>query len=138
MRSINLGPGVDDRHNLGSREIGQSQIVRGGKGEDVAFAYDGFGAEEEGFVFYIFPLSKFLVGNNWRSLTIALRRVLGLLLLNCAIVIDKDKSVLIRRIGIALRARVSGAQIAGRVVRGQGGFGREFLLSSDLFVRSNQ
>jgi hypothetical protein len=51
MRGIDLRPGVDDRHNLGSRQIGQRQVVCGGKGEDVAFAYDGLGAEEEGFVF---------------------------------------------------------------------------------------
>lgn len=57
------------------------------------------------------------------------RIVWSLLLLDSAIIVDKDESALVLGIGIALSALVSGAQIAGGIVRGKRGFGRAFLLS---------
>lgn len=47
MRGVNVCPGVDYGDDFGGRQVGEGLVVGGGEGEDVAFADDGFGAEEE-------------------------------------------------------------------------------------------
>lgn len=64
--------------------------------------------------------------------TLVLWLVIGLLLLDRAVVIDKDKGVFVLRIGVALRASVSRAEVTCRVIFWEGGFGWRFLLSSIL------
>lgn len=66
-----------------------------------------------------------------RNHTVEIVRIVrSLLLLDSAIVVDKDESALVLGIGIALSALVSRTQIAGGIVRRKRGFGRAFLLSS--------
>lgn len=48
MCCIELRPGLDDRQDLGGREIGKGEVVQGREGHHVAFACDWFGAQEEG------------------------------------------------------------------------------------------
>lgn len=68
-----------------------------------------------------------------REDTLVLGLVVSLLLLDGAVVIDKDKGVFVLRIGVALSASVSRAEVACWVIFREGGFGRRFLLSS-IFV----
>ena len=48
VRGVDLGPCLDDGEDLRRREVCEGEIVGRGKGEDVAFSFDGFGAKEEG------------------------------------------------------------------------------------------
>ena len=57
MRGVDLGPCLDDGEDLRRREVCEGEIVGWGKGEYVAFSFDGFGAEEEG-------------GKIWRGLLV--------------------------------------------------------------------
>lgn len=49
MGGIDFRPGVDYGDDFGRRQIGEGFVVGGRKGKNVAFADDGFGAEEERF-----------------------------------------------------------------------------------------
>jgi hypothetical protein len=66
----------------------------------------------------------------WERTISALRVIRSLLLLDGAVIVDKDERLLILGIGVSLRALVTWAQIASRVISGQGGLGRALLLSS--------
>ena len=48
VRGVDLCPGVDDGQDLRGGEVGQGEVVRRGEGYHVAFAGDGFRAEEAG------------------------------------------------------------------------------------------
>lgn len=71
-------------------------MVLRGEGEDVAPAGDGLGLEQEG-------------GN---VILLGLGVILLLLLLDGAVVVDKGEGVLILRVAVALRALITGAQVA--------------------------
>jgi len=47
VSGVDARPGVDDREDLHRLEVGQSEVVGFGKGQDVAFAGDALGSEEE-------------------------------------------------------------------------------------------
>lgn len=46
VRGVDLSPCVDNGQYLYGREVGESQVVRGCKGYDIAFAGDGLCAEK--------------------------------------------------------------------------------------------
>lgn len=53
VRSIDLSPCVDHRDNLDRGQVGEGEVVRGGEGQDVALASNGFGLEETRFKIYM-------------------------------------------------------------------------------------
>lgn len=46
VRSVDLGPSIDHRYDLGRGQVGEGEVMRGGKGQDVALAGHGLGLEE--------------------------------------------------------------------------------------------
>lgn len=64
-----------------------------------------------------------------------IRIVRRLLLLDGAIIIDKDKGSVVLGIGVALGALVSGAQVAAGIVLGESGLGRALLLTSATAIQ---
>lgn len=65
-----------------------------------------------------------------RTSILALRLIHSLLLLDRAVVVHKDKRLLVPRVDVALGALVPGTEVARRVVGGEGRLGRALLLSS--------
>jgi hypothetical protein len=55
-----------------------------------------------------------------------------LVLLDGAVVVDKDECGIILGINLSLGALVGGTEIAGRIVVGQRGLGSDFLLAAAL------
>ena len=47
MRGIDVGPSIDDGDDLCGRQVGQSEIMGCGEGEDVAFAGDRLCSQEQ-------------------------------------------------------------------------------------------
>ena len=47
MSCVDFGPSADYREDFGWRKIGESEVVGGGEGKDVAFSSNGLGAEED-------------------------------------------------------------------------------------------
>lgn len=112
MCRIYVRPGIDNRQDLLRRQVGKRKIVRLAEGQDIAFPDCGFGAEKEA------------LGRRCRR-----GSVLGLLLLDSAVIVNEDESLLILRIRVAGSALVARAEIALGIVRGQGGFAGSFLLA---------
>jgi hypothetical protein len=70
-------------------------------------------------------------GRSIESRTISLAAiVVGLLLLDGAVVVDEDERAVVLGVNIARGALVAGAQVALRVVGWEGRLGGAFLLSS--------
>lgn len=66
----------------------------------------------------------------WERTISALRVIRSLLLLDGAVIVDKDKCLLILGVRVSLRALVTWAEVASGVISGQGGLGWALLLSS--------
>lgn len=105
MGGVDFAPHLDDREDLRGSQVGEGEVVLGGEGEDVAFPCYWFGAEEEGceVAFLCFWV------------------VLGLGFLDGAVVIHEYEGVFVVRVLIALGALILWAEVACRIVLGQGG-----------------
>lgn len=114
MRRVYLRPSLNDGEDFGGCEVRECEVVRGRKGYYVAFACNGVCAEEEVREIYVFAVvsTGCDAGKSGLTFRITICFVLSLLFLHGTVIIDEYKCAFIFRIGIALRALVSRAEIA--------------------------
>lgn len=121
MCGIDLSPGIDYGHDLDGSQIGESQVVGRGEGQDVALASYGLGLQEALFDFWD-SVSTSLVVDRRRMRTVSIAAVIrSLLLLHGTVVVDKDKGAVVLRVGVTLGTLVAGAQVALGIIVGQRG-----------------
>lgn len=101
VAGIDTRPSLDHGYDLGGAHVRQSGVVLGGEGEHVAPACGGLRLQEER-------------GNVIVAVTggVLLRVVLLLFLFDGAVVVDEGECVFVMRVGIALGALVTGAEVA--------------------------
>lgn len=46
VRSVDLGPSIDHRYDLGRGQVGEGEVMGRGEGQDVALAGNGLGLKE--------------------------------------------------------------------------------------------
>lgn len=103
VSSVDICPCLHNGDDLLGRHIGKSDVVCGAECEDIAFPFDCFSSQQ-------------LTGQAARFVG---RGVVILGFLDCAIVIDKDKGVVVVGVLVARSAFVSRTEITFRVVDGE-------------------
>lgn len=93
MARVDAGPGLDDGQDIGSRHVGKRDVMFGGECQDITPAGDGLSSQEK----------------RGNIILVGLRVVLLLLLLHCAVVVDKGESVLVLWVAVSLGTLIARA-----------------------------